>query len=88
MNTDETVRAFALTARHEILDLLLSPYSGVKDEFGKEVVSPLPLSVDRLFEGRKPASSSSLFRLPFELIARITQEIHRDALSSFALVNR
>lgn len=75
--------------RHgEILNLLMTMFSGTKDEYGKEVVPPLPLSFDRVNEGRPPCSTAQLFRLPFEVLAVILQHIPSGSLASFAMVNR
>lgn len=44
--------------RTEILDLLLPMFSGTKGDYGKEVVPPLPLTFDRVNEGRPPSSNA------------------------------
>lgn len=71
-----------------ILDLLMPTFSGDKDEYGKDVVPPLPLSFDRVNEGRPPASSARLLKLPTEILGEIFHCTPEDALSSMALVNR
>lgn len=71
----------------EILDVLMSMFSGSKDEYGKEEVPPLPLSFDRVNEGRPPRSSSQLLNLPTEILAVITRFVESNSLASLALVN-
>jgi hypothetical protein len=74
--------------RMEILDLLVPIFSGTDDDYGKEVVPPLPLTFDRVNEGRPPSSNALLFKLPMELLANILQYIPREDLASLAFVNR
>ena len=72
----------------KILDLLMPTYSGgMKDEFGKDFVPPLPLAFDRICEGRRPVSTSRLFRLPYELIDRILLSLPQASLAQLAFVN-
>lgn len=49
--------------RHsDVLDLLMPAFSGeTKDDYGKDVDPPLPLSFDRVNEGRPPKSNALLF---------------------------
>ena len=61
--------------------------SGGTDEFGKELVPPLPLLFDRVSEGRKPVSGSILLRVPLEVLALVVQKIPETSLASLALVN-
>lgn len=49
---------------------------------------PLPLSFDRVNEGRFPQSNSLLFKLPFEVLGQILQHVEPASLPSLALVNR
>ena len=70
-----------------ILDLLMPMFSGSKDEYGKELVPPLPLSFDRVNGNQPPVSDAALFKLPFELLALILQHVQSSSLSSLALVN-
>ena len=72
----------------EILDVMMSMLSGVKDDFGKEEVPPLPLSFDRVCRGHSQQSTALLFRLPTEVMGMILQCIAPDSLASLALVNR
>ena len=72
----------------EILDLLMPMLSGGKDEYGKDVVPPLPLSFDRVNEAQPPASTAPLFRLPVEIIGEVLQYVSQASLASVALVNR
>lgn len=46
----------------EILDLFLTTFSGHKDEYGKDVVPPLPLYFVHVNEGQRPLSSAFLSR--------------------------
>ena len=71
----------------ELTDLLMPRFTGTKDDFGKEVVAPLPLTLDRVLEGRKPVSKAMLFSLPYEIIAQILQNVPKECLTSLALVN-
>lgn len=72
---------------HEILDLMMPMFSGGKDEFGKELVPPLPLLFDRVSEGRKPVSESELMKIPLEILALVVQKVPETSLASLALVN-
>lgn len=72
----------------EILDLLMPTFSGHKDEYGKDVAPPLPLSFDRVNEGEPPASTAPLFRFPVEVIGEILKHIPQTSLARIALVNR
>ncbi|KAL8838638.1 MAG: hypothetical protein Q9170_002046 [Blastenia crenularia] len=78
-------------ARHErasnILDLMMPTFSGTKDDFGKELVPPLPLLFDRVSEGRNIVSEAPLLSLPMEIIALILRNLHSAALASLAFVN-
>jgi hypothetical protein len=72
----------------DVLDLWMTPHSGwKKDNYGRDVVPPLPLSFDRINEGRPPKSTALLFQQPFEIIGAIAQLIPPDSLNSLALVN-
>ncbi|CAF9925270.1 MAG: hypothetical protein HETSPECPRED_005792 [Heterodermia speciosa] len=72
----------------EILDVMMSVFSGVKDEFGKEELPPSPLTFDRVCGGPSPQSTASLFKLPTELMDGILQHVPSDSLAPLALVNR
>lgn len=72
---------------YEVLDLMMPMLSGVKDEFGKELVPPLPLLFDRVSEGRKPISGTKLLEIPMEVLALVVQKIPEASLASLALVN-
>lgn len=72
----------------DVTSLLLPVFSGQKDEFGKEVVPPLPLLFDRVNGGRPPRSDARIFRLPFEVLGYILQQVDSSSLASLALVNR
>ena len=71
----------------DILDLMMPIFSGTKDDFGKELIPPLPLLFDRICEGREPVSRSNLFRLPLEVLALVVQNVPEASLASLALVN-
>lgn len=71
----------------DIMELMMPTFSGTKDDFGKELVPPLPLLFDRVSEGKEPVSGSKLFRLPLELLALVVQNIPEASLASLALVN-
>ncbi|KAL8778701.1 MAG: hypothetical protein Q9213_007288 [Squamulea squamosa] len=70
-----------------ILDLMMPMFSGSKDEFGREVVPPRPLTFDRISEGRLPASNAKLLYLPTEILALVVEAIPQGSLGPFALVN-
>ena len=71
----------------QILDLMMPMFSGMKDDFGKELVPPLPLLFDRVSEGRKPVSGAKLLRIPLEVLALVVQKVPEASLASLALVN-
>lgn len=73
---------------YDVLSLLMPMFSGNKDDYGKDVVPPLPLFFDRVNEGRPPRSNASLFRLPFEILAAITQHLSESSLASLSLVSK
>jgi hypothetical protein len=70
-----------------ILDLLMPMLSGVKDDFGKETVPPLPLLLDRVSEGQMARSNAPFFRAPSEVLGEIVQCLDSNSLASVALVN-
>lgn len=72
----------------DVLGLLLPMFSGSKNNFETERVPRLPLSFDRVNEGRPPVSSAPLFRLPVEILNLINLHVPASSLASFALVNR
>lgn len=60
----------------------------VSDDYGRRGTLPLlPLSFDRVNEGRFPRSNSLLFKLPFEVLGLILQHVEPTSLPSLALVN-
>jgi hypothetical protein len=61
---------------------------GIKDDYWKDAIPPLPLSFERVNEGRAPQSNALLFQSPFEILGAITQCLHPSSLPSLALVNR
>lgn len=63
-------------------------FSGNKDDYGKEDVPPLPLSFDRVLEGRSPHSTAPLLNLPFEILGVILHHVETASLASLALVSR
>lgn len=79
--------------RHKMLDLLIPIPTVVEtvagtDSYGKEVVPLVPLSFDRINEGRPPSSNAFLFELPLEILSQILLYVPSDSLTSLALVNR
>ena len=71
----------------DVLDLMMPMLSGGKDEYGKELVPPLPLLFDRVSEGRKPVSRTRLLNIPLEVLALVVQKVPETSLASVALVN-
>jgi len=71
----------------DILNVLMGMFSGNKDDYGSEIVPPLPLSFDRVNEGRPARSKAPLLNLPTEILGVILQWIIPDSLASLALVN-
>ncbi|KAL8738697.1 MAG: hypothetical protein Q9190_007962 [Brigantiaea leucoxantha] len=71
----------------DIIELLISTFSGQKDDYGKETVPPIPLLFDRVCEGRNPASNAPLFFLPFEILSQILHHVPDTSLASLAQVN-
>ncbi|KUJ12900.1 uncharacterized protein LY89DRAFT_687830 [Mollisia scopiformis] len=71
----------------EVFNLLAPTLSGTKDEYGKDFVPPLPLSVDRVMENRPFKSPAPLLQLAPEILGIILSHIDSDSLSSLALVN-
>jgi hypothetical protein len=72
----------------DILGLFMPMLSGGKDEYGKDVVPPLPLWVDRVMENRPLKSTAPLLRLPYEVLGNILSNVDPDSLGDLALVNR
>jgi F-box domain len=62
-------------------------FTGNTDQYGKDVVPPLPVSFDRSMEGRSPSTAAPLFKLPYEILSMILQFVDHPSLSSLALVN-
>lgn len=77
-----------MMARSRIPDLLMTVFSGNKDEYGKEEVPPLPLGFDRVMEGRAISSDAQLLQLPVEILGVLLQYLTSESLSALALVNR
>lgn len=71
-----------------ILDVMMPMFSGTKDDYGSEIVPPLPLSFDRVNEGRAPVSLAPLFQLPVEILNLILQHVEHASLASLAHVSR
>lgn len=87
-NQDDIREAIERENRDDILPLLMHMYSGSKDDYGKEHVPPLPLSLDRVNEGRSSPSNNLLFKLPLEILGEILQNVDSASLADLALVNR
>ena len=76
-------------ANRDITALLMPPsLFNHEDDSGSDVIPPLPLAFDRVNEGRAPSSGSPLFKLPFEILDVIFQNIDSSTLPNLALVNR
>ena len=71
---------------HDILGLMEMYMYGM-DDYGKKIVPPLPLSFDRVNEGRSPLSTAPLFQLPFEILGSILEHVSPASLASLALVS-
>lgn len=71
----------------DIFDVLMPMLSGSKDEYGKDIVPPLPLSVDRVMENRPFMSTAPLLQLASEVLAIILSYVDSDSLGNLALVN-
>ena len=85
-DSDDEEKARAREA-FDVLDLMMPMFSGHKDEYGKELVPPLPLLFDRVSEGRKPVSRARLLNVPLEILALVVQKVPETSLASLALVN-
>ena len=72
----------------EIMQLLIPVLLDSTDECENDVVSPRPLSFDRVNEGKGPVSEALLFTLPFEILGQILESLPRSSLASLALVCR
>lgn len=70
-----------------ILGLFMPMLSGGEDEYGKDVVPPLPLSVDRVMENRPLKFTATLLWLPYEVLGNILSNVDPDSLGDLALVN-
>lgn len=70
----------------DIVSVLFPKLPGFRKDLGKGTVSPLPLSFDRVNEGRPPTSNARLFKLPLELLSKVLY-VPDDSLASLALVN-
>lgn len=87
-NQDDRWEATEREMRDDVLPLLMHMYSGgSKDDYGKEHVPPLPLSLDRVNEGRSSQSNNLLFKLPLEILGEILQNVDSASLADLALVN-
>ena len=71
-----------------LMGLMMSNFSGTKDDFGKEVEDPIPLSFDRINEDQPFSSDFLLSRLPIELVWHVIQLVPWGDLGNLALVNR
>lgn len=70
-----------------IVGLLMPMLSGGKDDYGTDTVPPLPLSIDRVSEGRFPFASAGLFQLPSEILGLILGYVPSESLANLALVS-
>jgi hypothetical protein len=86
MLTSSELRVMARDSRH-IMQLMMPRFSGSIDKYGKEIVPPVPLSFDRVMEGRPPSTPAPLFRVPDEILSIIVQYVDHESLRLLALVN-
>ncbi|KAF2266122.1 hypothetical protein CC78DRAFT_615428 [Lojkania enalia] len=78
-----------LSPQHrDLMDLMTPTFSGMKNNFGKEIEDLIPLSFDRINEGQPFSSSFLLSRLPIELVWHIIKLVPQEDLGNLALVNR
>lgn len=70
-----------------IMDVMMSTFSGGKDEYGKDVVPPNCLSFDRVMENKHIVSESHILNLPIEILGRVIQHLAGSDLGNLALVN-
>lgn len=78
-----------LSSQHSnLMGLMMPTFSGTKDDFGKEVEDPIPLSFDRINEGQPFSSDFLLSRFPIELVWHVIKLVPRGDLGNLALVNR
>ena len=71
----------------DVSSLLMSHFSGGPDEYGHDLVPPLPLRLDVALESRQPASDATLLTLPADFLARLVDLLPPDALDNLAYVN-
>jgi hypothetical protein len=81
------VKLETISVTMDILDLLMPVFRGSKDEYGKDIVPPLPLSVERVMENRPFKSTAPLLQLASEILGIILSYVDSDSLGSLALVN-
>ncbi len=62
-------------------------FSGLKDEYGKDIIPPLPLSIDRVMENQPLRSTAPILQLPSDVLSIILSFVEADSLSSLSLVN-
>ena len=86
-NDSDDEEGVAPREEFDVLDLMMPMLFGEKDEYGKELVPPLPLLFDRVSEGRKLVSSTNLLNFPLEVLALVIQKVPETSLASLALVN-
>jgi hypothetical protein len=71
----------------DVSTLLMGNFSGGTDEYGHDLVPPLPLRLDVALESRQPASDTTLLTLPADFLARLVDLLPPDALHNLACVN-
>ena len=71
----------------EIMSLMIGMFSGITDEYGHDLVPPLPLSLDVALENRPPASEADLLKMPADFLTRMISILPHDALAAFSHVN-
>ena len=87
-NDPNRLPAMPSSQHSDLMGLMMPILSGTKDDFGKEIEDPIPLSFDRINEGRPFSSDFLLSRLPIELVWHIIQLVPQEDLRNLALVNR
>ena len=71
----------------DILDLLVPILRGSKDEYGKDLVPPLPIAIDRVMENQPFKSTAPIFQLPSDVLSIVLSHVDSNSLGNLALVN-
>jgi len=62
-------------------------FSSSKDEYSKDIIPPLPLSIDQVVENQPLRSTAPVLQLPSDVMSIILSLVEADSLSSLSLVN-